>query len=116
MWAASEIASKREKYRDVMGSLQEQYKIYKFTRQFVDSLKENSNNHKDRRSSSTSESDAGTGNKPETDHSDNLGTKDDDGNKDEISMSCDIMATAAVTSLATAPSHVGLGLTLETGL
>ncbi|KAG0057234.1 hypothetical protein BGZ83_000647 [Gryganskiella cystojenkinii] len=108
VWATSEIAGKREKYRDVMTSLQEKYKVYKFKRQFVEDLKENSSSHNDRRGSNTSESDVS--NKIETveNDSNDIGLKDENGD----SSSADDASSIIMTSTRD-PLRVGLGLDLD---
>ncbi|GJJ69531.1 hypothetical protein EMPS_01877 [Entomortierella parvispora] len=59
-WAASEIPSRREKYRDVMSSLTAQYKVFKFRQEYVDNIKEHSKDRRDSQSHSASESDGGS--------------------------------------------------------
>ncbi|KAF9275442.1 hypothetical protein BGZ68_010780 [Mortierella alpina] len=49
MWASTELATKREKYRDIMVSLQERYKAYRTSLGFIEDFKEQSkeNKHKE---------------------------------------------------------------------
>ncbi|KAG9325242.1 hypothetical protein KVV02_004182 [Mortierella alpina] len=49
MWASTELATKREKYRDIMVSLQERYKAYQISLELIEDFKEQSkeNKHKE---------------------------------------------------------------------
>ncbi|KAF9968613.1 hypothetical protein BGZ70_001349 [Mortierella alpina] len=49
MWASTELATKREKYRDIMVSLQERYKAYQISLELIEDFKEQTkeNKHKE---------------------------------------------------------------------
>ncbi|KAF9561201.1 hypothetical protein EC968_005828 [Mortierella alpina] len=46
MWASTELATKREKYRDIMVSLQERYKAYQISLELIEDFKEQSKESK----------------------------------------------------------------------
>lgn len=98
-WAASEIPSRREKYRDVMSSLTEQYRVFKFRQEFVDNLKEHNKDRRDSQSHSASESDGGSS-KSDSDKGSS------DGNRNENSTIIKVDALAS--------SHPPLGLAITT--